>query len=82
MMLKYPDLVMPSIQGKGADEMGNFKRCMVNSFSVNYTAEGTSAFFHDGKPVSIVINMSLTEFEQFTSEDVDNAQYQPPEQGA
>lgn len=68
--LQYPNFVTPSFVGKGANEMGNFKKCLVNSLSINYTAEGTSAFFHDGKPVSIQMNMGFTEFEQYVSEDV------------
>ena len=42
----------------------------VKTFSVNYTAEGTSAFFVDGAPVAINLILTFQEMENMTSEDV------------
>jgi len=69
-VLTYPEMVTPIPQGKGAERLGNFKRCLVSQLTVNYTGEGTSAFFVDGSPVSVVVTMEFTEIENFTRVDV------------
>jgi len=66
----YPDLLEIKIEGRGAEQYGVFKTMFVETFSVNYTGEGTSAFFNDGSPVSIALSMQLREAELFTREDV------------
>ena len=68
--LKYPNLLQISVEGAGSERYGVFKRMFVESFSVNYTGEGTSAFFNDGAPVSIIMSMQLRESEMFLSSDV------------
>lgn len=68
--LTYPKMVTPIPQGKGASRLGNFKRCMVSQMTINYTGEGTSAFFVDGSPVSVALTMEFTEIENYTQQDV------------
>ena len=68
--LTYPNLLQISVEGKGAGRYGVFKKMFVEAFSVNYTGEGTSAFFDDGAPVSIIMSMPLRESEMFTRGDV------------
>lgn len=70
--LQYPDLVIPSIMrgSEQVEDLGTFKKCSCTGLNINYTAEGTSAFFHDGKPVSVNIGMELKEIEMFLAEDV------------
>ena len=68
--LTYPNLLQISVEGKGAGRYGVFKKMFVEAFSVNYTGEGTSAFFDDGAPVSIIMSMQLRESEMFTRGDV------------
>ena len=68
--LTYPNLLQISVEGKGAGRYGVFKKMFVEAFSVNYTGEGTSAFFDDGAPVSIIMSMQLRESEMFTRQDV------------
>jgi len=69
--LTYPDLVKPRIKGKAIDKMAGYKTCHIESISINYTADGTSAFFKDGYPVAINFALGLKEIQIFTSEDVD-----------
>ena len=68
--LTYPNLLQISVEGKGKGRYGVFKKMFVEAFSVNYTGEGTSAFFDDGAPVSIIMSMQLRESEMFTRGDV------------
>lgn len=68
--LKYPATVQISIQGKGKDRYTNFLPCFVENMSINYTGEGTAAFFKDGAPVSTRLTMQLRESELFTREKV------------
>ena len=68
--LTYPNLLQISVEGKGKGRYGVFKKMFVEAFSVNYTGEGTSAFFDDGAPVSIIMSMQLRESEMFIRKDV------------
>lgn len=67
--LKYPHLLKPSVLPT-ADLYGNFMKSAVKSFAVNYTAEGTSAFFVDGAPVSVNLILTFQEMENMTASDV------------
>lgn len=72
--LNYPHLLKPAIvrSSGGATTVQSYKNCVVRTLTINYTPEGTSAFFHDGMPCSIVLNMDIQEVENYTSEDVYN----------
>lgn len=67
--LKYPHVLQPSVL-PSPDLYGKFQKSAVKSFTVNYTAEGTSAFFVDGAPVSVNIIMTFQEMENMASQDV------------
>lgn len=67
--LKYPHVLQPSVK-PNADLYGNFMKSAVKTFSVNYTAEGTSAFFVDGNPVAINLILTFQEMENMTAMDV------------
>lgn len=69
--LEQPWFVTPIIQGAAEDTMGKFKRSLVSNLNINYTGEGTSAFFYDGYPVSIILGMEFTEVETFAANDVE-----------
>lgn len=65
--LKYPKLVQPKIEnGKFGQD---YKKSLVQSISINYTGEGTSAFFVDGNPVSIILTLGFQEAELYLEED-------------
>jgi hypothetical protein len=68
--LRYPNFVEIIPCGAAADKIGKYKRTLVSSITINYTPEGTSAWFHDGYPVAIQLTMEFQEVENFTSEDV------------
>jgi hypothetical protein len=77
-MLQYPDLMQPTVKvvppkdGGPQVDLGKFKRCLVRSMTVNYSAEGASAFFKDGHPVAIQLAMDFQEVEILTAEDQGN----------
>lgn len=67
--LDYPYMVTPDVVGGDKNLYGTFRKSMVKSMTVNYSAEGTSAFFVDGSPVSINLNMTLSELENYREEN-------------
>lgn len=63
--LKYPNLVKPV--PKPANSLwGEYKKAGVKNFSINFTGEGTSAFYQNGQPVSIIMGMTFQEVEAYT----------------
>jgi len=64
--IDYPHLVQPVVMPEDG-LWGKFKKCAVKNFSINFSDEGTSAFFQNGKPVSIRCNMRIQEVEMFVS---------------
>lgn len=67
--LKYPHMIEPEVQGDDTDFYSGFKKMMVRQFSINYSGEGTSAYFVNGAPVSIIVAMEMQEIEIFSSRD-------------
>ena len=67
--LKYPSLLKPSVL-PDSSVYGNFMKSAIRTFAVNYTAEGTSAFFVDGAPVAINLVLTFQEMENMTRGDV------------
>lgn len=64
--LRYPKLVQPRIQNGNFGQ--DYKKSLVQSISINYTGEGTSAFFVDGNPVSIILTLGFQEAELYLDE--------------
>ena len=71
--LKYPNMVLPNVLEAGGasnlDLYGKFKKSSVKELLINYTAEGTSAYFVDGHPVAINLQITFQEIEAYTKED-------------
>jgi len=69
--LKYPYLLKPAVLSDAdpLDIYGKFKKSAVKQFLINYTGEGTSAFFYDGNPVAINCQMTFQEVEMYTVAD-------------
>lgn len=63
--LNYPYLVKPKINGDKKFIYGDFRRSMVSGLSINFSGEGSSAFFVDGHPVSIILGMQFSEVEHY-----------------
>lgn len=61
--LTYPKMIQPKVIN--ADFGGDYKKCMMATLSVNYTAAGTSAFFYDGNPVAIQLSIGFHEAELY-----------------
>ena len=43
--------------------LNKFKQCFLSDISVNYTGEGTYATYHDGTPVSMIMDLTFKELE-------------------
>lgn len=71
--LKYPHMVLPSIEtaSKRPTMLNDFKYSMVKTMTINYTPEGVSAFFVNGEPVSLDLNIEFQEMEYQYSEFID-----------
>lgn len=71
--LTYPSLVKITIlDDKGAPIQygSDYKKAHVTTLNVNYTGEGTAAFFKDGRPVSINVDMGLSEIELYLEDKI------------
>ena len=55
----YPDLI--NVYLYNGDKLFYFKPAYVSGFAVNYTTEGGPAFHKDSYPVSVQIDMNITE---------------------
>lgn len=72
-MMYYPDVVEVNILHGGQNESDwilKYKPAFVASMTINYTAEGTSAFFHNGAPVAVNLMLSIKEIEQEVRNDI------------
>lgn len=59
-------------KGKGNhDFLHSFKQCFLESINVNYTGDGTYATYHDGTPVSIIMDLTFKEIEPIYDIDYD-----------
>ena len=57
---------------KGGDKhpfLNSFKSCALTDMSVNYTGDGTYATYHDGTPVSMIMDLTFRELEAVYDED-------------
>ena len=66
--LVYPHLCQITV--KGTDRYDQYQPCFVENMSINYSGEGTSAFFKDGAPVSVFLTMQFRESEMYLANDV------------
>lgn len=61
--LTYPKMIQPEIRKSNLESV--YKKSMLAGLNINYAAEGTSAFFYDGNPVSIQLTLELQEAELY-----------------
>lgn len=57
--------------GKKHPFLNSFKSCALTDMSVNYTGDGTYATYHDGTPVSMIMDLTFKELEPVYDEDYD-----------
>ena len=68
-ILTFPQICNVSFGGIPKD-IFIIKDCVVEDLRVNYTPQGSPAFFKTGDPVEVEITMSLKEIEAQTAEDI------------
>jgi hypothetical protein len=51
--------------------LNKFKICALTDVSVNYTADGVYATYHDGTPISMTMDLSFSELTPIYNEDYD-----------
>jgi hypothetical protein len=73
LVFTYPNLVNVYLYNK--DSMYLFKPAYVTGFAVNYTTEGGPAFHNDEYPVSVQIDMNITETAVWTKNDAATGGY-------
>jgi hypothetical protein len=52
--------------------LNKFKQCFLSDISVNYTGEGTYATYHDGTPVSMIMDLTFKEIQPIYSSDYED----------
>ena len=69
--LKTPDVFeLRYRKGTGSHPfLHRFKQCFLKEVNVNYTGEGTYATYHDGTPVSMIMDLSFQEIEPIYNTD-------------
>lgn len=67
-LLDYPDIVEIGFSGLDIAYYYRFKRCMINSFNVNYSPNGVG-ILAGGRPASVQLELTVTESEIHTKED-------------
>ena len=73
-MMKTPNVFELRYRSGNGDHpfLNRFKQCFLENMSVNYTADGTYATYHDGTPVSMTLDLSFKEIEPIYDIDFDN----------
>lgn len=69
MLFTFPDVCDIEF-GPTKDVPYKIKRCVMESFNVNYTPMGSPAFFKTGDPVMVEIQMTFKEMSPFTRKDM------------
>lgn len=64
--LTYPKMIEPQIENANFGQ--KYKKSMLAGLSINYAAEGTSAFFYNGVPVATQLTLELYEAELYLDE--------------
>ena len=64
-MMKTPNVFELRYRSGNGDHpfLNRFKQCFLENMTVNYTADGTYATYHDGTPVSMTLDLSFKEIE-------------------
>jgi hypothetical protein len=81
LLYTFPDTVSISF-GKRENEPYFFKKCFLESMSVNYAPQGTPAFFRGTSlPVEVEISLSFKEIEPLTRSDIEEGWRNSPKPG-
>ena len=72
-LFTFPDVVDITF-GPSEDIPYMFERCVVTSFAVNYSPNGTPSFFKDGSPTDIEMNISFKEIRVITRDNLTKQQ--------
>lgn len=82
-MMKTPSVFELRYRSGGGDHpfLNHFKQCFLENISVNYTADGTYATYHDGTPVSMSMDLSFKELEPIYDVDYDTGTQGPLSSG-
>lgn len=78
MLFTFPDTCDISF-GPTKDKPYKIKTCVMKSLNVNYSPNGSPAFFKTGDPVMVEISMTFMEMSPFTRQDLGEPRtYNPP----
>lgn len=72
-LFTFPDIVDISF-GPSEDIPYMFERCVVTSFAVNYSPNGTPSFFKDGSPTDVEMNIAFKEIRVITRDNLKKQQ--------
>jgi len=69
--LKTPNVFELTYRQGSSDHkfLNKFKQCFLSDMSVNYTGEGTYATYHNGTPVSMIMDLTFKELEPVYDSD-------------
>ena len=67
---KYPDEFAIAFSGKNENFMFNFGTSVLSDFQVNYNPDGGSYFHTDGAPVSVGMQLTFTEIDILTKDQI------------
>ena len=72
--LRTPNVFELTYKQGGSEHkfLNKFKQCFLESINVNYTADGTYATYHDGTPVSMIMDLTFKEIEPVYDIDYDD----------
>ena len=72
--LKTPNVFELTYRQGSSDHkfLNKFKQCFLSDISVNYTGEGTYATYHDGTPVSMIMDLTFKEIQPIYSSDYED----------
>ncbi|MCD6436411.1 MAG: hypothetical protein J7L15_08525, partial [Clostridiales bacterium] len=66
MLLRAPFFVKLEFQNKHIEEQLQFEECVITNISVNYSTDGDMMTFHDGKPKTITLDITVKDREPKT----------------
>jgi hypothetical protein len=69
---EYPDEFEIDFSSKLQPYMYKIGTCVLKGFTVNYSTEGTNAFYDSGAPVSLEISMTFQETKIITKDNLDD----------
>jgi len=77
--LEYPSLVDIYLLGIDENYFFKYKPCMVTAFNVTYTGGEAMPILKGGKPAMVIIEMTLSEMQIHTKDDIDDVDFEKDE---